>query len=66
MIVARFMASAIICRIIVAYELAGLTAAEETKGKGPPKSNSRALDSEKSKGPASAGSSAYDRYCMGV
>jgi hypothetical protein len=30
MIVGRIMASAVICRIIVAYELAGITAAEET------------------------------------
>jgi hypothetical protein len=35
MIVARFMVSTIICRIIVAYELAGITAAEETREKGP-------------------------------
>jgi hypothetical protein len=39
MIVGRFMASAIICRIIVAYELAGMTAAEGTRVKGQQKAN---------------------------
>ena len=33
MIVGRIMASAVICRIIVAYELAGITAAGEPSGK---------------------------------
>jgi hypothetical protein len=33
MIAARFMASAIICRIIVAYELAGMAAAEGTRAR---------------------------------
>jgi hypothetical protein len=39
MIVGRFMASAVICRIIVAYELAGMTAAEGTRVKGQQKAN---------------------------
>ena len=43
MIVGRFMASAIICRIIVAYELAGMAAAEETRAKGQQKTNSGEL-----------------------
>jgi hypothetical protein len=65
MIVARFMTSAIICRIIVAYELAGLTAAEE-KAKGQQKANSGELESEKGEDPAGAGNSAYDIYSIGV
>ena len=47
MIVARFMASAIICRIIAAYELAGMTAAEETRATGQQKANSGDLEEGK-------------------
>lgn len=66
MIVARFMISTIVCRIIVAYELAGLTAVEETREKGHQKANSGELESEKSENPASAANGAFDMSSMGV
>jgi hypothetical protein len=58
MIVGRFMASAVICRIIVAYELAGMTAAEGIRVKGQQKANVGDLEKgnnatrEKSEDPA--------------